>query len=282
MKRTIIRLLTLLGGMVAFAWWLGFDFLVERLVFYPVRGEVPAPGQMGLVGEEIRFVSSDGARLHGWWLPSGPEAGTLLYLHGNAGNISNCAEYLRGVGRLGVNCLAFDYRGYGRSEGRPSEKGFYLDAEAALREARQRSGHDRVAVVGHSLGGIAAVHLAAKFPVAGVILESTFTNLADMARAIYKLPSPRGWLDRKFNATEKIAQIELPILIFHAGRDEVVPLELGRRLAALAPRAEFILVEGAGHNDLSQVAGDKYFQAVARYLKTMGMAPGHHRSGSAP
>ena len=249
---------------------------VESQVFFPERRLETTPAAAGLGYEDLWLDASDGTRLHAWLVPADQARFLVLFCHGNGGNISHRVDNLRRLHDLGVACLIFDYRGYGQSQGRPSEDGFFLDAEAALARARDlapRHGQ-RLVIFGRSLGGIAATHIAAVAAQnpgapqpAGLILESTFTHLGDMARNHFPLPLLGPALAGRFSAQKRIPQVQCPILFFHGDRDEIVPFGLGRKLFDAAPPAkQWITLAGAGHNDTYLVAGAAYWQAWREFL----------------
>jgi fermentation-respiration switch protein FrsA (DUF1100 family) len=168
---------------------LGCDGLIESQVFFPERGHYASPSDFGLEFQEVRLTAADGPRLHGWFIPAAGARNLLLFCHGNAGNISHRLDNLARLHAAGVAVFIFDYRGYGKSQGSPSEKGMYLDAEAAWdwaqAQAQARRQGGRVVIFGRSLGGVAALHLATARQPAGLVLESTFTNLGAMAKTIF-------------------------------------------------------------------------------------------------
>jgi pimeloyl-ACP methyl ester carboxylesterase len=242
--------------------------LVDRLLFHPTPGVDVTPEQLGVAGEEIFLETEDGVRIHGFWLPVEGATRAVLFLHGNAGNASHRLPNAVLLGRLGASVLLLDYRGYGRSEGRASEAGVYADARAGLAHLTGPLGfpEDRVVLFGRSLGGAVAVDLARDRPLAGVILESAFTSVADMARRIFGFglgPLVRG----RFDSAAKIGALRAPLLAFHGDRDEIVPYDLGRALFDAAPEPKtFVPIRGAGHNDTVQVGGMPYLDRIGAFL----------------
>jgi fermentation-respiration switch protein FrsA (DUF1100 family) len=237
------------------------------LVYHPVGGLVGTPGDLGLAFEDVRAVAADGVPLHGWFVP-GPQAATLLWCHGNAGNISHRLENLREIHRrLGLSVLLFDYRGYGRSAGVPSEAGLYADARAFRAWLRGRPGGDRRPVVyfGRSLGAAVAAALAEEDPPAALILETPFTSVRAMANQ--SLPGA-GYLFRtRFDTLARIGRIPVPLLVLHGDADEVVPFRHGEAIfAAAAEPKTFARIPGGRHNDTWEVGGPAYWEAWARFL----------------
>jgi fermentation-respiration switch protein FrsA (DUF1100 family) len=249
--------------------------LVERMVFQPSPGVDLRPAQLGWAGEERFLVCEDGVRIHSFWLPAPGATRALLFLHGNAGNASHRLPNAVELARLGIHVLLPDYRGYGLSEGTPSEAGVYADARAALAHLVEvrRLPEERIVLFGRSLGGAVAVELARGRDLAGVILESTFTSLGDVVAS--SLASPLAPLaTRRFASASKIGEVRAPLLFFHGDRDEIVPYEVGRRLYELAPEPKaFETLRGAGHNDTLAVGGAAYFARIARFLDEVAPEP---------
>ena len=264
----ILLLLALVPGALI----LGGARLIDSQVFFPEREIEHTPADWGLPYEDVRFFTSDGVQLHGWFVP-GDRQVSLIWFHGNAGNVGDRLENMKLLyDHLGVNILIFDYLGYGLSDGRISEKGTYLDGEGALRYLRSRPDvhSDRVVLFGHSLGSAVAVDVASRNDVSGLILESPFTSVPDIAKRWFRfLP---GFLIRiKYNSLSKILDINAPLLVLHGDRDEVVPIELGQRLfkAAAEPK-ELYVIQGAGHNDTYRVGGEEYLATLKRFVDGLG------------
>lgn len=236
--------------------------------------------------EDCEFRTRDGVKLHGWYCtppPNGrgvltpaPAAATLLWFHGNAGNITYRYDMIRRLIALPVNIFIVDYRGYGKSEGAPSEAGLYEDARAAWDYliARRNIPAERIVIFGKSLGGVPAVDLAAEVRPAGLIVQSSFTSLADMA-AILMPFLPRWLLSAKMNSLTKIAKVQCPKLFIHSPADEVVPYTLGRRLFEAAPEPkQFYEVSGATHNETYTVGGAAYIETLRRFVQScVGIPP---------
>jgi fermentation-respiration switch protein FrsA (DUF1100 family) len=249
--------------------------LVASMVFHPTPGADLEPGDLRIDGSEVWLDTEDGVRVHAFFLPGAPDRDrAILYLHGNAGNASHRLPIAAELARLGSDVLVLDYRGYGRSQGTPSEAGVYRDARAALAHLTGARGlvERRVVLFGESLGGAVAIDLAADRALAGVIVSSTFTSLADMG---WSMAGPFGrWLAGDgFDSLAKVASLRAPLLAFHGDRDELVSIELGRRLFERAPPPkEFHVIRGAGHNDTVDVGGADYFAAIARFLDEVAPA----------
>ena len=242
----------------------------EDFIFFPDSLFIGDPTEWGMTFEDVSFQTGDGLTLHGWFVP-GDRKETMLWCHGNAGNISYRLDNIKLLhDRIGINVFIFDYRGYGKSQGRPSEQGTYIDAEAALACLHTRSDidHDAIVIFGRSLGGAVAVDLASKRPCLGLILESTFTSLVDifeMPVAIKELRSRMSTI--KYDSFSKIKRIKVPLLMLHGDSDEVVPFQSGATLykAANQPK-HFCVIQGAGHNDTYIVGGQGYVDALRDFI----------------
>jgi fermentation-respiration switch protein FrsA (DUF1100 family) len=269
----VLRIGALVLGVLALSFLSGcWNWFIESQVFFPDKTIEQNPTDLGLPYEDIWFESIDGVRLHGWLVPVKGANHLLLFCHGNAGNISHRLDNVRLLHQRGIAVFIFDYRGYGRSQGSISEKGFYLDSEAAHQVARKWTEKHmaKLVIFGRSLGGIAATHLGATRTCDGLILESTFTNMGSMAKAIYPLPFTERLLKHRLNAMSKITQVRAPILFFHGDRDRIVPIQLGRELYGAAPGPkEFVSLPGAGHNDTYYVGGEEYFDKLSGFLKKL-------------
>ena len=248
------------------------SILDRLLIYYPEKGLQTTPIDAGLDYEDVFLTAADGTRVHGWHIP-GESPVTLLWLHGNAGNISSrLANILLMRERLGVGILIIDYRGYGLSEGKPSENGLYMDAKAAFDWLVSERGLDaerEIILFGRSLGVAVAVETAARRKARGVILESGFTSIADMggtgrASALSRLTLPL--FEARYDSASKIGDSLSPVMILHGDRDQTVPVEMARRLYAAAPEPKtFHPIPGAGHNDTVHAGGEAYIEALRRF-----------------
>ncbi len=242
--------------------------LVENLIFFPDPVVPAAPA-----GVEERWITSeDGVRLHAWYAaPRAAPAATLVWSHGNGGNIAGRLDVLLALARAGVAVLAYDYRGYGKSAGRPSEAGVYRDACAAYDGERARGvPAERLIAFGESLGGAVSLALATLRPCAGVAVVSTFTHLADVARVHY---GPLAAMARgRFDSLARLRELRTPLFVAHGDRDEVVPYELGERLFAAAPEPKrFWRAGGASHNDVFAAPG--LVAAIADFARAATSVP---------
>ena len=253
--------------------------LDRQLIFFPSSEITQTPADVGLHFEDVSFTTSDGTRLHGWFVPGAGDH-TLLWFHGNAGNIGNRVDNMLLFNRrLGVNIFIFDYRGYGRSEGSPSERGMYIDADAALEYLRSRGDIDlnNLILFGRSLGCAVAVEMATRYPAKALILESPFTSVDAMARRIRPLlmwfVPPRWIVGSRFDSLAKIGGIQSPVMILHGSRDDIVPIDMAQDMfdAANEPK-RFYAIQGASHNDTYLVGGERYFAALKEFIESMPLS----------
>ena len=242
----------------------------RRLIYFPEPTLHTDPGRLGLRWEDVSFAAGDGVKLHGWFVPASSAGATraVLFCHGNAGNIADRAELAAVLHRaLDAHLLLFDYRGFGRSEGQPDEAGLYRDGLAALATLRARPEVDptQVVLLGRSLGGGVVAEVALQDgAVAGVLLESAFTSIQDMAAAVYPIPGLGRLVRTRYDNLAKMPRLAVPILVVHGDRDEIVPAEMGRRLAeAAGDRARFHAVPG-GHHHHVWLAGARPYLAALR------------------
>ncbi len=243
-------------------------FNQSRFVFFPIRDVGATPETVGLKFTDVEIITEDGLRLGAWFVPAESSATVVLFCHGNGGNISTLMEYIKQFHRLGHAILVFDYRGYGTSEGEPDEEGMYKDARAAWNHliTDQRYSPDRIIVVGLSLGGPVAAQLAVTNSPRAVILQSTFTSLADMASNVYPIFPVRYMLSYRYPTVEFVQRLRCPLLIIHSTTDEVIPFEHGQALydAAHEPK-EFLQISG-GHNDGHIISATLYHKGIAEFL----------------
>ncbi|MDH3671539.1 MAG: alpha/beta hydrolase [Gammaproteobacteria bacterium] len=243
----------------------------DGLIYYPARQLVVTPNQFGLDYEPVSLETEDGVRLSAWYLEANPTPrGVLLFFHGNAGNISHRIVSLQLFNRLGLSTFIIDYRGFGESEGKPSEAGTYLDAEAAWRYLVEQRKIDpsQIVIFGRSLGAAIASYVASKHTPRALIIESAFTSAADLAGRYYPF-MPVRWLTRfKYNTLDYVGTIKCPLLVVHSRHDNVIPFSHGRRIFDAAPRPkEFLEITGS-HNDGFMVTGKPYEDGLMRFLAT--------------
>jgi fermentation-respiration switch protein FrsA (DUF1100 family) len=254
----------------------GLRWYEQKAVYYPTRDIVRTPQDAGLRFEEVTLDTSDGEVIHGWWVPSGrADAPVILFFHGNGGNVSHRIEKLAVFHAIGADTLIIDYRGYGKSSGTPSEDGIYRDALAAYRwlTAMRSVAPQRIVVYGESLGAAAAVHLASEVPTGGVIVESGFTSVLDIARKRLPFLPVRWILKHKFNSIDKVHRIDAPLLILHSREDELFEMSHPERLLAAAQSPKWLVELQGGHNDAFLVSADVYREALAKFLAEIRTAP---------
>jgi uncharacterized protein len=236
-----------------------FRNIADRFIYYPMRYPQGAWELQVKVGAEDRWLTaSDGTRLNAWWFPKSDVRFATVFLHGNAGNVTHRTDHAQAVRDAGSAFLVVDYRGYGKSQGQPSERGLYQDADAAYTELLHLGyAAERIIVQGESLGTAIAVDLAMRKQCAGLILESPLMSAGRMAGTV--LPFFGPLVIRGYDTYGKIARIHAPLMVIHGEADEIVPFSQGKAVfnAANEPK-QFWPVAGAHHNDLLEVAGAAY------------------------
>ena len=243
-------------------------FFEEKLIFFPYQSvDSPPPGS-GF--KEVFIDTEDGLRLNGWFYRSPSPGIFVLFFHGNAGDLEHRGDFLLTLKDYDLSFLAIDYRGYGKSEGSPTESGIVLDAKAAYRCLVEAEGVEPGCIVpfGRSIGSYPAAAIAADSEVAGLILEGTFTSIVDVASRIYFFLPVRYLMRTKFDNTVAIKNITVPKLFIHAGDDEIIAKDIGLKLYAQAPEPkELYIVAGAGHNDTPYIGGKEYYDRISAFLK---------------
>lgn len=253
-------------------------FLQDRLLYYPNlpgRELRAAPSDMGLGYESVHISTSDGIRLHAWFVSARNEKGTLLFFHGNAGNISHRLDSLRIFNSLGLSVLIIDYRGYGQSEGRVSEEGTYLDAEAAWLYLIEKRNIDpqNIILFGRSLGGAIAANLAAKVQPRALILESVFSSVPDLAARFYPIFPVRLLTRFSYDTRQALASVSCPVLIIHSPDDEIIPYENGRILFESAPEPKSFLQIRGDHNEGFLASGPAYVEGLKNFIDQVPAQP---------
>jgi len=246
-------------------------FFQDRLLYFPSSEIVCTPAAAGLDFEDVNFQAADGTALNGWYVPAPAARATLLFCHGNAGNISHRLESIRIFNNLGLNVFIFDYRGYGMSRGRPGEQGIELDALAAWHWLVREKGVDpaKLIIFGRSIGGAVAAGLACTRAAAGLILESSFTSYVDIGREYYPW-LPVGLIARYRYATiEKVSRLSMPVLIVHSPDDELVAFRHGRALYSACSGQKYFLEISGGHNDGFLLSGDTYIRGIDRFISSV-------------
>lgn len=247
-------------------------YLENKMLFVPAKEILADPSEIGLQFEDVYFLTKDQVKLNGWFIPARNARATLIFCHGNAGNIGDRLGKIELFHRLGLSLFIFDYRGYGNSQGRPTEKGMYQDTLSAYDYVMTRDSVDaaRIIVYGASLGGTAAIDLATQRKFAGVIVDSSFTNAVDMGKRIVPFV-PSFLLRIKLDSAAKIKALRAPILFLHSVDDEMVPYDLGRKLYELANEPKQFVDLRGGHNDGHIDARDDFIKAVADFIERIGL-----------
>jgi fermentation-respiration switch protein FrsA (DUF1100 family) len=244
-------------------------------LYFPDRALTAHPGSYGLAFEELDLLAQDGVRLHGWFIAREPGDPVILFCHGNAGNISNRLQKALIFRRAGASVLLFDYRGYGRSAGRPTEQGTYADAEAAYLFLSEKKNvpKDKIILYGESLGGGVAVETALRREAAGLILDSAFISTAEMARQIFPRLPVRWIISYKYDNLNKIPRLSLPLLVMHSPEDEIVPFAMGKRLFEAARQPKTFFEMKGDHNEGFLLTGEDYGRTVGRFISLTGRNP---------
>jgi hypothetical protein len=242
------------------------SYLAHRSIYYPSKFPTGWwEEQKRLGAADVELTAADGVKLHGWWLRRADSQIATLFLHGNAGNVTHRSLAMAAVSAAGSSILVVDYRGFGKSEGRPSEAGLYADAAAAYDFLiAQGFAANRIVLHGESLGCAVAIELAAGRPCAGLVLEAPFTSARDVAARVFPVLGPM--LVWGYDSQSKIGRVKAPLLIIHGGRDEIIDVWMGRRLHEMGNEPKQLwIVPGAGHNNLISAAGPAYGDRLAAF-----------------
>jgi fermentation-respiration switch protein FrsA (DUF1100 family) len=250
------------------AWTLILMIFEERFIFFPIKYPGGNYEQQLLKVQDCWFNAEDGVKLHGWYAGKKNSIATIVMSHGNGGNITHRIELVNNLHRAGFNVFLYDYRGYGRSEGSPSEDGLYKDARAAYRYALSLEDVDTSKIIlwGTSIGGAFAVEAATHRSPALLILESTFSSGKDIAASLWPYLPVQFLVKSRFNSSERIKDIHCPVLCIHGTNDDIIPIKLGRKLfeSANEPK-EFYEIRSAGHNDTFHVGRNGYFERIRTF-----------------
>ena len=252
---------------------LALQFVVARSVYFPVKhpeGFWNLQAQLGAT--DVWLDLTDHVRIHGWFVACAGSRRVTLFLHGNAGNITHRGQSFREITAAGSSVLMIDYRGYGKSTGRPSENGLYADAQAAYDYLLKTSRPQEIVVHGESLGTAVAVDLASRHQCGGVVLEAAFTSASDVAETVLPMIGPL--LIRSFDSRRKITRVQAPILFIHGSADHTVLIQLGRALFDAAPEPKYFwTIPGAGHNDIVESAGPEYRKRLRSFYESLASRP---------
>jgi fermentation-respiration switch protein FrsA (DUF1100 family) len=262
--KVIIVALAIFGALI-----FALRYIENRTLFYPTKEISSYPDRDHLKFQDIFFKASDGTELNGWFIPYENSKYTILFCHGNAGNISHRIGKLRFFHDLGCSVFIFDYRGYGKSRGRPSEQGIYKDAEAAYGYLLSRGiASDRIIGYGESIGGAAMVDLAVKEKMKAIILDSTLTSVKDMIEGAYK-SVPYWVFSTRFDSEAKIKSIKIPKLFIHSLNDEIIPFRLGKKLYEVAPEPKDFLQIRGGHNSNFYESEELLRKRISQFIEQL-------------
>lgn len=270
-----ILLIIILGAII---FKIYFIFLEQKSLYHPEKEIPQAPKNLGLTYEDVDFKTDDGNLLHGWFVPSKEAKATVLYCHGNAGNIYHRLHKVKFFHEMGVNFFIFDYRGYGKSTGKPSEKGLYKDAQTAYDYIVSRSDVDKnkIVVYGKSLGGPVAADLCVHRQASALILEGSFASVALRAQQLYPFLPMKFLITQKYDTIAKVKNLHIPKLIVHGRQDEVISFRHGETLFKVAAEPKQFLAFEGGHNDDVYVASEAYKQELDKFLVTNSIIKTYH------
>ncbi|MBD3264284.1 MAG: alpha/beta fold hydrolase [Candidatus Omnitrophica bacterium] len=265
----MLRFFVILGIIIAISFFY-VRYLENSSIFFPEKDLGASPRDFNLRYEEVVFTTSDGIKIYGWFLPYSGSEDVLLFFHGNGGNISHRLDKIALLLEQHLNVFIIDYRGYGKSGGKPSEEGIYMDAEAAYNYLLDKKNFnpDDVIVYGESLGSAVAVDLASRRKVKALILEGGFSCGKDMGKIMFPY-LPSFMIPDKFNSLDKIKEIEKPKLFIHSQSDEVVPLEFAKKLFNAASGPKYFCCTEGSHNGFFLESGDSYLSAIKDFLKSI-------------
>jgi uncharacterized protein len=272
-RRTVEILLLLAIGFVAIVLWLRWN--EPRMLYYPVREIESTPARLGLKYEDLTLTTSDDIRINGWYLPASESSitdfatpTTVLFFHGNAGNMADRFEKLDVLHSLGADVMIIDYRGYGRSEGKPNEEGTYRDAQAAYVYLTKTLNREPKTVVayGESLGSAVAADLASKVEVGGLVLEEAFTSIPDVGQRMFPFLPVRWLVRNKYDTLSKMPRIHVPLLILHSRDDEFFDLRHAQRILAAANEPKQLIELRGSHNDAFLISAGAYRNGLKEFL----------------
>lgn len=259
----------ILIAVVLYGGFAGLLYLMQyKFVYYPETSIHYSPADVGLVYEDITMTTSDGIQIHGWFLPHEQSRATILYFHGNAGNLSDRVEFLQQLHGLDVSIFGIDYRGYGYSEGKPTPRGTYRDAETAWDYLVQERNipPDEIIIYGRSLGGAIASWLAVRKTPAALMLGSTFTSAETMARKMFPIIPVQWFIHIPYNSEDHLPHVKCPVLISHSVDDDVVPFAHGKTLFDLANEPKkFLQLQGA-HSNVVWASGRNYIEGLDAFI----------------
>lgn len=246
-------------------------FYQDNLIFFPNNKVDATPELIALDYEDITLKTHDGVDINAWWIPNTNSRATLLLMHGNAGNLSHRLDTIRIFHELGLSVFIIDYRGYGNSSGKPSERGTEIDAETAWQYLTDKKNieADKIIIFGRSLGGAIAIGLAEKYNAAALIVESSFSSIADIGKHYYPY-LPTALIARtKYPSKNRIKNIQTPTLFIHSQDDEIIPYSHGQVLFAAANEPKLFLEITGGHNDGFIISAEKYSNGIDAFISNI-------------
>jgi fermentation-respiration switch protein FrsA (DUF1100 family) len=246
-------------------------YMQANLIYFPNmpgRELIATPENIGLSYQDVEFVTKDDIKLHGWYIPNESAEKTILFFHGNAGNVSHRLESIDIFNRLGLNVFIIDYRGYGQSEGKITEKGSYRDAEAAWHYLVDTRGIDegQIILFGRSLGASVAAWLASKHAPSALIIESGFTSVPSMGQRLYPFLPVRWLAHFKYDTMNYVQSVSCPVLVAHSKDDEIIPYDEGLKIFDAASEPKTFLEMRGGHNDGFFVSGKSYIDGLRNFI----------------
>ena len=246
----------------------GCTFVINKMAFLPDTEDVLTANQLPSNVKEVFIETEDRIKIQCYFIPNRSSDKILVYFHGNAGNICHRLSDLLIMNRLGINVLGISYRGYGKSEGKASEKGIYLDGQAALNHVTQKLGFsiNNVIIFGRSIGTAVAINISQNINIGGLIIVSPLTSGEDIASAS-GLIFASFWVGDLFNNIDRIDHVSCPVLVIHGTQDRVIPFQMGKRLYnKIKTKKRFVKIEGAGHNNLSNEYKKSYWLPIFEFI----------------
>lgn len=255
--------------LVAYVFTCALMYGLQRNLMYHPNRTIESPASYGLVDfSVVNLTAEDGIKLEAWYHPAKENYPTIVHFHGNAGNLSHRTNFFSLLRDAGFGVIGLDYRGYGKSEGSPSESGFYQDARATMDYVSKTISipENKIIIYGESIGSGVAVQIATERKIAALVLQSPFTSIADPAILQYPFLPVNLLLKDRFDSISKIADVHVPILFLHGEKDTLVPINLGKALFAKANEPkQAIYYPEVGHNDYEL---DKLVSAIVEFSKS--------------
>jgi len=269
-KIMIVIIIVILVLIIAFFLLRAFE---SMNLYFPVKQLEGTPRDLGLEYEDVYFEASDGVKLNGWFVPSKKRSATMLYYHGNAGNISHRLPIIKMFNEMGIDVFIFDYRGYGKSKGFPSEEGIYRDGFAAYDYLLSRPDVDKGKLVlyGKSIGAAVATEVLKRREAKALITEGAFTSAPDMAGELYPILPLKYVIVSKYDSLSNIKTLDLPVLVIHAKDDEIIPFSHGKRIFEAAREPKKVLEVYGGHNYAIILEPEKFSRVIRQFLKKQGI-----------